>query len=98
MVAVAATATAARMRPAKRPRVRVFILVYFFLGAAGTAGALLCGIPGISSFTSQPQSSPAFLAVFWYSISLSMMILRFGHSIVWGMRRPLMNMVGVPDT
>src|ERR1017187_3986647 len=101
MVAVAAKATAARMRPAKRPRVRVFILAcflaYFFLGGAGTAGALVCGIPGIWSFTSQPQSSPAFLAVFWYSISLSMMILRFGHSMVWGMRRPLMNMVGVPE-
>src|ERR1017187_10269432 len=54
MVAVAATATAARMRPTKRPRVRVFILAcflaYFFLGGAGTAGAFVFGKPGGFSF------------------------------------------------
>src|SRR5450756_685625 len=107
MVAVAARATAARMRHAKSPRVRIFILVfflayfflaYFFLtaggGPEGTPGALVCGMPGTSSLSSQPQSSPAFLAVFWYSISVSMMIFRFGHSMVWGMRRPLMKRVG----
>src|SRR5450759_4574240 len=111
MVAAAARATAARMRPVRSPRVRIFILVYFlayfflayfFLGAGGgpegAPGALGCGMPGTSSLTSQPQSSPAFLAVFWYSISVSMMVLRFGHSMIWGMRRPLMNKVGVPET
>src|ERR1035437_6549691 len=105
MVAVAASATAVRMRLVKSPRVRIFILVflaYFFLaaggGPVGSPGALVWGMPGISSLTSQPQSSPAFLAVFWYSISASMMVLRFGHSMTWPMRRPLMNMVGVPLT
>src|ERR1035438_2942962 len=104
MVAVAASATAVRMRPVKSPRVRIFMLVflaYFFLaggGPEGSPGALVCGMPGISSLTSQPQSSPAFLAVFWYSISASMMVLRFGHSMTWPMRRPLINMVGVPLT
>src|SRR3974390_283109 len=87
---------------AKRPRVRIFISAYFladyfFLEAAGRAGALDAGKPGTSSLTSQPQSSPAFLAVFWYSISVSMIILRFGHSMLWEMRRPLMNRVGVPE-
>src|ERR1035438_9760694 len=106
MVAVAASATAVRMRPVKRPRVRIFMLVrflaYFFLaggaGPEGSPGAVLWGMPGMSSLTSQPQSSPAFLAVFWYSISASMMVLRFGHSMTWPMRRPLINMVGVPLT
>src|SRR5260370_34280321 len=102
MVAVAARETAARMRPARMPRVRIFISVYFlvcyfFLGAAGRTGALVDGRPGASRLTSQPQSSAAFLAVFWYLVSGSMITLGFVPWILWDRRRHVMEGVGGPD-
>src|SRR4051812_38742502 len=96
MAGVTAKSTVTTGNAASGASFRNFISTYFLGGARG--GVLSGGIPGRFKRVSQPQFSPAFFAVFWYSSSKSIMDLRLGQSIAEASRRPFTNRVGVRST